>query len=221
MYHISYVCVYNQRELMKQRAPANKHQQRTEATRRKLLRSARGIFARDGFEAARIEDIAAHSGHTRGAFYANFSSKEDVFFAMIEELGRERFDQIQRLLECCSSAEERLNALREYYVERIADRQLVILLLEFKLFALRHGRLRARLAAALRRVRSSTNMEAIQNLLPARVHTSPDSLEGRRAVLEATLNGLVLEHAYDPMRISEHEAISALRQFFDVVMHAH
>ena len=54
---------------------------RTEATRKKLLAAAEKTFARDGFEAARLEDIASMAGYTRGAFYANFKSKEDIFFA--------------------------------------------------------------------------------------------------------------------------------------------
>lgn len=196
----------------------NKHQQRTEATRAKLLKAARRIFARDGFEAARIEDIAALAGHTRGAFYAHFASKEDLFFALVEQLGRERFDQLGRLLESCSSAEERLAALRDYYVKRIpGDRQLVVLMMEFKLFALRHGRHRARLAAALRRVRAFKTT-ALQSLLPARVHVNADSFEARRTVLEAALNGLVIEHAYDPLRISEAQVAFALKQVFDMVM---
>jgi AcrR family transcriptional regulator len=57
--------------------PLNKHQQKTEETRRKLLAAALRIFARDGFERSRLEDIAAEAGYTRGAFYANFATKED------------------------------------------------------------------------------------------------------------------------------------------------
>ena len=57
---------------------------RTAATRRKLLLAAEQTFARDGYEAARLEDIAARAGYTRGAFYANFDSKEDIFFALLE-----------------------------------------------------------------------------------------------------------------------------------------
>ena len=52
---------------------------------RKLLAAAEKTFARDGFEAARLEDIASLAGYTRGAFYANFKSKEDIFFALLEE----------------------------------------------------------------------------------------------------------------------------------------
>ena len=196
----------------------NKHQQRSEATRRKLLKSARRIFARDGFEAARIEDIAAHAGHTRGAFYANFQSKEQLFFALLEQQVSEHMGNVQRLLACCATAEERLQALREYYVKRIGDRQWVMLILEFKLFALRHGRLRARLAATHRRIRSAAKTEAIAKLLPARVQLKADSDEARRATLEAALNGLVLEHAYDPKRISEAQVLSILRQVFDLLM---
>ncbi len=54
-------------------------------TRKELLRSARAIFARDGFEHARIEDIAIKASKTRGAFYDNFKDKEDVFCAIFEE----------------------------------------------------------------------------------------------------------------------------------------
>jgi AcrR family transcriptional regulator len=47
------------------------------------LLAAEQTFARDGYEAARLEDIAARAGYTRGAFYANFASKEDIFFALL------------------------------------------------------------------------------------------------------------------------------------------
>ena len=47
--------------------------------------AAEQTFARDGYEAARLEDIAARAGYTRGAFYANFESKEDIFFALLEQ----------------------------------------------------------------------------------------------------------------------------------------
>lgn len=198
----------------------NKHQQRTELTRRKLLRSARRIFARHGFEAARIEDIAADSGYTRGAFYANFSSKEDLFFALLEQQANEHVQNIRRLIERYSSPEQRLDALCNYYVTRVADRQWVLLMLEFKLFALRHGRLRAKLAQAHRRIRASLNLQEIRNLLPGRLQRSAETEEARRAALEAALNGLVLEHAYDPLRISEDQVVSTLRRIFNLLMEA-
>ncbi|MGA8025585.1 MAG: TetR family transcriptional regulator [Bryobacteraceae bacterium] len=196
----------------------NKHQQRTEETRRKLLKSARRIFARDGFEAARIEDIAADARHTRGAFYANFKNKADLLFALVDQQAREHIRNIRELMESCSDPEQRLEALREYYVARIADRQWVMLMLEFKLFALRHGRLRAKLAEAHRRIRASVKIDLLGDLLPARLDRRPESNELRRTALEAALHGLVLEHVYDPKRISDDQVVAILRRIFDMLM---
>ena len=47
-----------------------------------------------------------------------------------------------------------------------------------------------------------------------------ESRELRRVALEAALNGLVLEHAYDPEIISEVQATTVLGRMFDVLMSA-
>jgi AcrR family transcriptional regulator len=197
-----------------------KHQQRTEATRRALLDAAKRIFARDGFEAARIEDIAGATGHTRGAFYAHFNSKEDLFFALLEQEAGVRLRDLRDVLERCSGSAGRLRALRKFYVERASDRQWVMLALEFKLFAWRHPKLRARLARTHRRIRESLKLETIGKLIPELMKGSRESREVRRVALEGVLNGLVLEHAYDPETISQTQATAVLGRMFDVLMPA-
>jgi AcrR family transcriptional regulator len=197
-----------------------KHQQRTEATRRALLDAAKRIFARDGFEAARIEDIAGATGHTRGAFYAHFNNKEDLFFALFEQEAGERLLDLRSALEHCPDSSGRLRALRKFYVARASDQQWVMLALEFKLFALRHPRLRARLARTHRRIRESLKLEMIGNLIPELLKDRQESREVRRVALEAVLNGLVLEHAYDPETISQSQATAVLGRMFDVLMAA-
>ena len=189
-------------------SPANKHQQRTAATRRALLQSARRIIARDGFEACRIEDIAASTGHTRGAFYAHFPNKEDLFFAIFEQEVRRRIERIRTVLESRATAQERLASLREFYVDRVSDRQWAMLLLEFKLFALRHPRLRPKLAATHRRLRASLRLESVDQACD----------EPKKAALEAILSGLSLEHAYDPVRISRQQATAILGVLFDTLV---
>ena len=205
-------------ELPANGARPNKHQQRTEATRLALLESARRIFARDGFEASRIEDIAAATGHTRGAFYAHFSTKQDLFFALLEQESNRRTQQVRAAMECQQDPEQRREALRKFYVNLISDRQWVMLLLEFKLFALRHPKLRAQLARTHRRIRSSLKLDVIDRLLPERLRASRESGELRRAALGAILDSLVLEHAYDPRRISEAQVIALLKRLFDVLL---
>jgi len=197
-----------------------KHQQRTEATRRALLDAAKRIFARDGFEAARIEDIAGATGHTRGAFYANFNSKEDLFFALFEQQAGERLRDLRSVLERCPNSDDRLRVLRKFYIGRASDRQWVMLALEFKLFALRHPNLRARLARTHRRIRESLKVETISKLIPELMRDRRESREARRVALEAVLNGLVLEHAYDPEIISQTQVTAVLGRMFDVLMAA-
>src|SRR6202167_4228638 len=99
-------------------APATSRQQaRTAATRRKLLLAAEQTFARDGYEAARLEDIAARAGYTRGAFYANFDSKEDIFFALLEQWVAQRISEVDVLLGRHDNPQQRLRALREHYAQ--------------------------------------------------------------------------------------------------------
>ncbi|HLK68579.1 MAG TPA: helix-turn-helix domain-containing protein [Bryobacteraceae bacterium] len=187
---------------------ANKHQQRTAATRHALLQSARRIFARDGFQACRIEDIAAATGHTRGAFYAHFPAKEDLFFAIFEQEAGRRIEEIRQVLDGCATRPERLAALRAFYVDRVNDRQWAMLVLEFKLFALRHPRLRPKLAATHRRLRALLRLEIVAE--------SCD--EPTKAALEAVLSGLSLEHAYDPLRISKEQTTATLGLLFDALV---
>src|SRR5579864_741225 len=95
------------------RARPNKHQRKTVATRLALLESARRVFASQGFEASRIEDIAGATGHTRGAFYAHFSSKEDLFFALLEQESSDRLRELRCMLEQCPDAKSRLQEMRK------------------------------------------------------------------------------------------------------------
>ncbi len=73
-------------------------------TRDCLLRSAARVLAHHGLHGASIDDIAADAGFTKGAFYANFASKHDLFLAMLEERFAERLAQLETL----TGAEARL-----------------------------------------------------------------------------------------------------------------
>jgi AcrR family transcriptional regulator len=196
----------------------NKHQQRTEATKRRLLKAALRIFSRDGFEAARIDDIAVEAGYTRGAFYAHFQSKEDLFFAMLEDESHKHFEALTRVMEKLESKRERLDALRDYYVSRVVDRRWSILILEFKLYALRHPKLRAELAGMHRSIKSKMKWADIGRIWEARSEHTAETREFVRVALQVVLNGLVLERAYDPASISEIQVLSLLRKLFDFII---
>jgi AcrR family transcriptional regulator len=61
---------------------------RRERTRERLLDAAAQVFAGVGFGAASVEAIAEAAGFTRGAFYSNFESKDELFLALTERQSR-------------------------------------------------------------------------------------------------------------------------------------
>ena len=58
---------------------------RREETRQRLMESALGVFARNGYERATVDEIVREAGFSKGAFYVHFEAKEDIFWAMLEE----------------------------------------------------------------------------------------------------------------------------------------
>ena len=58
-------------------------------TRTALVQAARQVFERDGFLGARITDITELAGVAAGSFYTYFTSKEDVFAAVMEDVQEE------------------------------------------------------------------------------------------------------------------------------------
>lgn len=54
-------------------------------TRQRLLEAAQSVFAEQGFGRTSVEDVCERAGFTRGAFYSNFSSLDELFLAMWEQ----------------------------------------------------------------------------------------------------------------------------------------
>jgi len=201
-------------------SPATRQQARTLATRRRLLAAAEKTFARDGFEAARLEDIAGLAGYTRGAFYANFRSKEDIFFALLEDWVAQRIGEVTALLAQHANPTARLRALREHYAQLAKDRRLVLLSLEFKLYAIRHPEAHARLRARQRRIRASVG-DLLHRLVAATGRKLPVPNTAAAAALGALSNALLLENLVDGVTISDQDIRHLLGVFFDGIFGTH
>ena len=73
---------------------------RREATRQKLLDAAAQVFAEVGLDAASVEAICERAGFTRGAFYSNFETKDELFLELAGNVARERVQAVRaRVLE--------------------------------------------------------------------------------------------------------------------------
>ena len=58
------------------------------ARRRQLLDSALDVFAARGYHGASMNDVADAAGVTKPVLYQHFDSKQDLYLALLEEVGR-------------------------------------------------------------------------------------------------------------------------------------
>ena len=199
---------------MKPPAPTSRRQERAESTRARLIQAAEKIFARDGFEAAKLEEIAAEAGYTRGAFYANFDSKEDLFLALLEREISHRIANAERLIDKFHHPQAKLQAFREFFLTMGQDRRWSLLALEFKLFAVRHPEVKARLAAMNRRLVGS-RIGILQDIMEASGPKLPASASSVVLSLSAVTHALALEHMLDRSIMPEGELKKILARYFD------
>ncbi len=71
---------------MNQIERSQRWQRRKDARPAELLDAALAEFFEKGFAAARLEDIAARAGVSKGTIYLYFDSKEDVFEALVKAI---------------------------------------------------------------------------------------------------------------------------------------
>ena len=73
-------------------APAHKQQ-----SRERIVRAAAELFATKGFDAVSIDQVMEAAGLTRGAFYAHFHSKQDLYRESI--IAANRHSAVNKVLE--------------------------------------------------------------------------------------------------------------------------
>jgi AcrR family transcriptional regulator len=171
--------------------PVSRQALRSERTRTALLAAAEIIFARDGFEASRIEDIAAEASRSRGAFYANFANKTEVFLALRSRASRRRARELKERIDQVAGEQARYDAVIRYILEQICDSQTLLLQTEFKLFALRHPDLLPGLSEKHLEASCSVNQEELHEFF---TEQGKDQARIRRDTLaiEAMLEGFAV-----------------------------
>ncbi|WP_374970011.1 TetR/AcrR family transcriptional regulator [Terrabacter sp. BE26] len=128
---------------------------RRQATRDRVLEAASEVFAERGFHGATVEEICERAGFTRGAFYSNFSSKEDL----VVELSRRHSEAlVERIRRASKGAHVSADDLLRDVFAALADdsrsqERWLVLTTEFTLHAIRDAGARRAWAAQQRRVR--------------------------------------------------------------------
>ena len=180
-------------------------------TRKHLISAARKVFAKNGFEQASIEDIAAKAGKTRGAFYDNFQDKEDVFFAIFEEDLLQDQKKMGPVLKKARTTDQRIEALTHHLANLLQDKQRRLLNLEFKMYAIRRGTRTRRLAELHEAICFRCCLTEIDQFLPEFADATRTRKRKVLMQLSVLLDGLSLNGMFDPSTVNETESLRHLR----------
>ena len=119
---------------------------RREATRQRLLGWARQGLAGVGWAAGAVEGVCERAGYTRGAFYPNVESKEELFLALTRQVSRERISAVRARVGALESRDDqrRRPAGAVAIIEQVLDisnddRLGVLLMSEIRIHALRNA----------------------------------------------------------------------------------
>jgi AcrR family transcriptional regulator len=116
-------------------------------TRELLVDSAATVFAKRGYHSASVDEIAEHAGFSKGAVYANFPTKEQLFLAVMDRHQETQEQSFQAMTQPGTSATAAMAALAEVAAPADPDAwRWGLLTLEFFLYAVRQPALRAELA---------------------------------------------------------------------------
>jgi TetR/AcrR family transcriptional regulator, fatty acid metabolism regulator protein len=128
---------------------------RREETRRRLMDSALGVFARNGYERATVDEIVREAGFSKGAFYVHFEAKEDIFFAMLEERISRQLSAFRDAVDVDVPVAKNLETvLRSIFALNREDPLWSALFMEFAAHASRDAKVREQLAAMYRNWRT-------------------------------------------------------------------
>ena len=170
-------------------------------TRRRLMDAAEQVFLRRGLQGSSVEEIAAEAGFTRGAFYSNFKSKDELFIELLHARVYDRYARMAKeAVEQPGSPREQLR----WGIERVRevqegeeDRWLLRLWLECLTQAARDEEFR-KLAATFwsgNRALLAQQIEATFKELRRKPPAPPERLATAMIALDV---GLAVQHMVDP-----------------------
>lgn len=181
-------------------------------TRAELLDAARTVFARQGFHAASVDDVAEAAGYTKGAVYSNFESKEALFLALFEASAEDAVATVDAIMAGSDSPEDRIRALGEQRGSfAFFSPEWHLLETEYSLYVARNEHLRDRLADRQASLRGEIAKRIEQHLADTGATTSYDP-EDLARLIGAAGDGLNMQ------QLAEGERAPDMGQLFSLLL---
>lgn len=183
---------------------------RREETRQRLLTSALGIFARNGYERATVDEIVRDAGFSKGAFYVHFKSKDDLFWTMLEERILHHQDAFRQSVNPGSSFRQNVRRLLSAIFDlESEDPSWPAIVMEFVAHAGRNSDVRERFATIYKRWREVIVAMLREGQAAGQVRGDIDlafAASAAIALIEGTItqsrlapNEIVLDEMIDPL----------------------
>ena len=100
---------------------------RSDDKRRRILQAAVKVFARKGYFAARVAEIAQRAGVADGTIYLYFRGKEDILVSLFDELMAEHVERARAEMQAVEDAPSRLRLIAEHHLRALgADRDVAV-----------------------------------------------------------------------------------------------
>jgi AcrR family transcriptional regulator len=176
----------------------NRRRQKQAETRKSLLRSAAKAFCHKGLEGASVEEVAQDAGYTKGAFYANFKSKEELFLVMLDERFSEQLDRIDSLLGGAEEPSEQARHAAQAFISSFrGEDEWRRLYFEFVAYALRNDEFRQELATRHRALRARLT-EIYRRWAADFAAEPPIPIEDIAAMTDFMADGFLVDQLIDP-----------------------
>ena len=188
-----------------------------EQTTQRLLDAAEKLIARKGLDAASVENIAAAAGYSRGAFYSNFKSKDDLFIELLRRDHQKSMAELNALRTSELSVDEVQNRARDIYGQMFRDNDCFMNWTEARMMAARDARFRAKLDALMAEKRGQ--IASFIQYFHDRVGVAPSLPPDKMAMGFMSLaEGVQLFMMSSPTEMTQDTAESLLTLFVDSIM---
>lgn len=166
-------------------------------TRTRLLAAAEESFRAKGFHGARVDEISEAAGHTKGAVYSQFGSKEGLFLALLDRHVDEQLLGAEGIAEVDTEIARRQLLEGQTASAAFVDREWGLLATEFLVYAARRPELRSELATRYTRIRQRV-AELIQEASSKGADDAKTDQDGLAAAIVALAEGFMLQRFVDP-----------------------
>lgn len=178
---------------------------RRDRTRQRLLDAALEVFADEGFGRTTVERVCDRAGFTRGAFYSNFTSLDELFLAMWEQRSTRMLEDVRLALADASLAATPDEALRMALAAIPVDDAWYRVTAEFTAHALRNPALRRVMAAREQSIQDTILPVVVAALARVRRRVDDEAALGQAlvAVHDGTSVQVLMEPGEDALRRRE------------------